>query len=90
MQLTRGLKLSLSHCSTFPLDLYSLKRHGAIQWINMGLRSILHLSHNGKKEMWIMTYFKGLYCGRMTSTQWSESTNRVLKDRFVNRLMSLH
>jgi ascorbate-specific PTS system EIIC-type component UlaA len=37
-----------------------------------------------------MAYFKGLYCGRMTSTQWSESTNRVLKDSFVNYLTSLH
>jgi hypothetical protein len=40
--------------------------------------------------MWIMTYFKGLCCGWMTSTQRSESTNRVLKDGFVNRLTSLH
>jgi hypothetical protein len=40
--------------------------------------------------MWVMAYFKGLYCGRMTSTQRSESTNRVLKDGFVNSIMSLH
>jgi hypothetical protein len=59
------------------VDKYGIKEHPAFksQW---------------KKKMWIMTYFKGLYCGRMTSTQWSDSTNRVLKDRFVNRLMSLH
>jgi hypothetical protein len=40
--------------------------------------------------MWVMAYFKGLYCGRMTSTQRSESTNRVLKDGFVNSVTSLH
>jgi hypothetical protein len=43
-----------------------------------------------KREMWIMAYFKGLYCGRMTSTQRSESTNRVLKDGFVNSVTLLH
>jgi hypothetical protein len=37
-----------------------------------------------------MSYFKGLYCGRMTYTQRSESTNRVLKDGFVNSVTSLH
>jgi hypothetical protein len=37
-----------------------------------------------------MAYFKCLYCGRMTSTQMSESTNRVLKDGFVNSVTSLH
>jgi hypothetical protein len=43
-----------------------------------------------KRHMWITAYFMVLYCGRMTSTQRSESTNRILKDRFVNSVMSLH
>jgi hypothetical protein len=43
-----------------------------------------------KREMLIMAYFTCLYCGRMTSTQQSESTNRVLKDGFVNNVTSLH
>ena len=33
-----------------------------------------------QKERWIATYFKGMYCGRMTSTQRLESQNRMLKD----------
>jgi hypothetical protein len=37
-----------------------------------------------------MAYFKGLYYGRMTSTQRSESTNRVMKDGFVNSVTLLH
>jgi hypothetical protein len=41
-----------------------------------------------KRHMWIMAYFTGLYCGRMTSTQRSESTNRVLKEGFVNSATS--
>jgi hypothetical protein len=43
-----------------------------------------------KREMWITAYFKGLYYGRMTSTQRSENTKRVLKDGFVNSVTSLH
>jgi hypothetical protein len=43
-----------------------------------------------KREMWIRVYFKGLYYGRMTSTQQSEITNRVMKDGFVNSVTSLH
>ena len=33
-----------------------------------------------KRERWIAAYFKGMYCGRMTSTQRLESQNRMLKD----------
>ena len=43
-----------------------------------------------KRERWIAAYFKGMYCGRMTSTQRSESQNRVLKDGYVNASTSLH
>jgi hypothetical protein len=87
----KGVKVELESLFNFPLgpmefekawcdtvDKYRIKEHPAIK------------SLWNKKEIWIMVYFKGLYCGRMTSTQWSESTNRVLKDGFVNHLISLH
>jgi hypothetical protein len=57
---------------------YGIQEHPAIK------------SLYAKREMWIIAYFKGLYCGRMTSTQWSERTNRVMKDGFVNSVTSLH
>jgi hypothetical protein len=37
-----------------------------------------------------MAYVKVLYCGRMRSAQRSESTNKVLKDGFVNSVTLLH
>ncbi|CAO2208238.1 unnamed protein product [Urochloa humidicola] len=43
-----------------------------------------------KRKSWIPAYFKGLYCGRMTSTQRSERQNRVLKDGYVSETTSLH
>jgi hypothetical protein len=79
----KGLKIELESLINYPLDpsgfeiawkelvdMYSLHDHPAIT------------SLWKKWKMWVMAYFKGLYCERMTSTQCSESTNRVLKDGF--------
>ncbi|KAG2628624.1 hypothetical protein PVAP13_3KG250027 [Panicum virgatum] len=43
-----------------------------------------------QKERWIATYFKGMYCGRMTSTQRLESQNKMLNDGYVNESTGLH
>jgi hypothetical protein len=87
----KGMKVELESLFNFPLgpseferswkemeDKYGIQEHPAIK------------SLYAKREMWIMTYFNGLYCGRMTSTQRSENTNRVMKDGFVNNVTSLH
>jgi hypothetical protein len=87
----KGLKIELESLFNFSLrpseferawkemeDKYGIQEHPTIK------------SLYAKREMWIMAYFKGLYCGRMTSTQRSENTNRVLKDGFVNSVTLLH
>jgi hypothetical protein len=69
----KGLKVELESLFNFLLgpteferawsdtvDKYGIKEHPAIK------------SLWNKKKMWIMTYFKGLSSGRMTSTQMSE------------------
>jgi DNA replicative helicase MCM subunit Mcm2 (Cdc46/Mcm family) len=44
-----------------------------------------------QRELWIVAYFKKYYCGRMTSTQRSESVNKMVKGNgFVTHMTSLH
>jgi hypothetical protein len=77
----KGLKVELESLINFPLgptefeqawnetvDRYGIKENPVIEvlW--------------AKRHMWIMSYFKGMYYGRMTSTQRSDSTNWVLKE----------
>lgn len=42
------------------------------------------------RARWIAAYFKDVYCGRMTSTQRSESTNRIVKRNHIDPTTPLH
>jgi hypothetical protein len=86
----KGLKVELEALFNFPLGPTEFE----IAWIatvqKYGLKDHLAVKDLwAKKEMWIMAYFKGLYCGRMTPTQMSESTNTVIKYGFVNMLIKI-
>jgi hypothetical protein len=87
----KGLKVEVDSLLNFPLgpsnfekarkemqDKYGIKEHPAKKYLY------------AKQKMWIMAYFKGLYCGIIISTQRSESTNRVLKGGFINSVTPLH
>jgi hypothetical protein len=42
------------------------------------------------RKLWVAAYFKHLYCGRMTSTQRSESVNKMVKSRgFTGHMTSM-
>jgi hypothetical protein len=87
----KGLKVELESLFNFLLGPTEFERAWSDTVDKYGIKEHLVIkSLWNKKEMWIMTYFKGLSSGRMTSTQMSESVNHVLKDGFVNRLTSLH
>lgn len=49
------------------------------------LQSLYH-----DRELYIPVYFKDQYCGRMASTQRSESSNFVMKKCFVKKNTALH
>jgi hypothetical protein len=85
------LKVELESLFNFPLGPSEFERSWKVMEEKYGIQGHPTIkSLYAKWEMWIIPYFKGLYCGRMTSTQRSESTNRVMKDEFVNNVTSLH
>lgn len=43
-----------------------------------------------QRKLFIPVYFKDQYCGRMASTQRSESSNFVMKKCFVNNKTAMH
>jgi hypothetical protein len=87
----KGLKVELESLINFPLGPTEFEKAWNEMVDRYGIRENPAIGALwAKRSMWIMTYFKGLCCGRMTSTQRSESTNRVLKEGFVNSVMSLH
>jgi hypothetical protein len=87
----KGLKVELESLINFPLGPTEFEKVWNEMVARYGIRKNLVIEAlRAKRHMWIMAYFKGLYCGRMTSIQRSESTNRVLKDGFVNSVTSLH
>ncbi|CAL4981349.1 unnamed protein product [Urochloa decumbens] len=51
--------------------------------------STLESLHN-QRELFIPAYFKDVYCGRMASTQRSESSNFVMKNCYVDKHTALH
>jgi hypothetical protein len=87
----KGLKVELESLINFPLGPTEFEKAWDKMVDRYGIKENLAIEALwAKRSMWIMSYFKGLYCGRMTSTQRSESTNRVLKEGFVNSVTSLH
>ncbi|GJN28744.1 hypothetical protein PR202_gb16905 [Eleusine coracana subsp. coracana] len=65
-------------CWAAMLDKYSLHE-------NVTLSSLYDL-----RRKWIPAFFKSVFCGRMTSTQRSESTNNMVKNDFADHMTSIH
>lgn len=43
-----------------------------------------------QRELYVLAYFKDQYCGRMASTQRSESSNFMMTSCFVDKHTALH
>ena len=63
--------------------------HELMEKYNLQNDEIMKALWTDQKE-WISTYYKEVFCARMTSTQRSESMNRILKRNFVKEIHDLH
>jgi hypothetical protein len=87
----KGLKVELESLINFPLGPTEFEKAYNEMVDRYGIRENLEIDALwAKRSMWILAYFKGLYCDRMALTQRSESTNWVLKEGIVNSVTSLH
>nr|XP_034604569.1 ras-related protein RAB1BV-like [Setaria viridis] len=68
----------------------NIEQHASDNVNKMLIGNIADMDESKRRRSWIATYFKGMYYGRMTSTQRSESQNKVLKDGYVNNSTTLH
>ncbi|XP_020156912.1 protein FAR1-RELATED SEQUENCE 1-like [Aegilops tauschii subsp. strangulata] len=60
-----------------------------IQKYNLQNDEVMNSLWDDRHE-WISAYYKEIFCARMTSTQRSESMNRILKKNFVKEKHDLH
>ena len=63
--------------------------HELMEKYNLQNDEIMKALWADRKE-WISAYYKEVFCARMTSTQRSESMNRILKRNFVKERHDLH
>ena len=63
--------------------------HEPMEKYNLQNDEIMKALWTDRKE-WISAYYNEVFCARMTSTQRSESMNRILKRNFVKERHDLH
>ena len=63
--------------------------HELMEKYNLQNDEIMKALWTDRKE-WISAYYKEVFCARMTSTQRSESMNRILNRNFVKERHDLH
>ena len=86
-KLKDDLKVVLNH----PLILLEFERASKdlIQRYNLQDDEVMNSLWEDRHE-WILAYYKENFCARMTSTQRSESMNRILKKNLVKEKHDLH
>ncbi|XP_020165496.1 protein FAR1-RELATED SEQUENCE 5-like [Aegilops tauschii subsp. strangulata] len=85
------LKVELNAVLNHPLMPSEFERawKNLIQRYNLQDDEVMNSLWDDRHE-WISAYYKEIFCARMTSTQRSESMNRILKKIFVKEKHDLH